>query len=239
MGKFYGFRILLQIVACAAVIGFASMTTGCGGSNDAERERVADSTRTATQMMMKQMDDLRGDNASLKTQLNQSQSENRTLKAHSAELETQLADLRSKMMKPVDTVANVPEEKPMTVTSSKGKETYDEALGLFKKKKYGDALAKFQAVATDANAKGLADHSDYWSGECLYALKEFDDAIDAFTKVLAFGQSSKKDDAQMMIGNSYMAMGNKAKAKEAYTTLVTKFPASPYVKAAKKKLAKL
>ncbi len=43
----------------------------------------------------------------------------------------------------------------------------------------------------------------------------------------------------MMIANSYLAMGEKGKAKEEYERLIKKFPASPYVKRAKAKLSKL
>jgi TolA-binding protein len=232
-------RNLLSSLLPASLL-IAAIFYGCGGSS--ESEKSGQMTPTATDIMQHQMDSIKMDNQSLKSSLmdmDKVTGENRSLKAHNAELETQIADLKEKLTppKPVDTVAA--EQAPPKSTVSGGQSTYFEALSLFRKKNYGDALAKFQAVSDDPNSKKIADHSLYWSGECLYALKEYDDAIGAFEKVLKFEWSSKKDGSQMMIGNCYLAEGNKARAKESFEKLLSTYPASVYVKIAKKKLSKL
>jgi TolA-binding protein len=42
-----------------------------------------------------------------------------------------------------------------------------------------------------------------------------------------------------MIGNSYMALGDKAAAKDAYSKLVSTYPSSSLVEKAKERLSKL
>jgi TolA-binding protein len=70
-------------------------------------------------------------------------------------------------------------------------------------------------------------------------MKHYSDAIASFQKVIAFAHSSKKSAAQMMIGNCYMAMKSRTKAKDAYETLIKKYPASLYARRAKEKLKTL
>jgi TolA-binding protein len=57
--------------------------------------------------------------------------------------------------------------------------------------------------------------------------------------VFEFGRSSKKADAQLMIGNSYLMMGNKTAAKEAFEKTIADYPATASAQKAKDKLAKL
>ncbi len=67
----------------------------------------------------------------------------------------------------------------------------------------------------------------------------YSDAIQHFEMARGYRYSEKKDDAQLMIGNSYSAMGNKSAARDAYNKLISSYPASPYVKKAEEKLARL
>lgn len=140
--------------------------------------------------------------------------------------------------RPVVNIPDADDAKPAMATpaSSEGNSAYEEGLSMFRSRKFHDALMRFESISPDGGGSGLADRGTYWSGECRYALKDYSGALDAFKKVLGYKNSTKKDDAQMMIGNCYLSMGNKSQAKAEFQKLVSQYPVSPYVKRAKVKL---
>jgi TolA-binding protein len=73
----------------------------------------------------------------------------------------------------------------------------------------------------------------------MYGMGKYPEAIDQFQRVLDYAHSEKKDDAQMMLGNCYIALRDVASARAALSALVSKYPTSPYVKRAQEKLATL
>jgi TolA-binding protein len=211
---------------------------GCSSSQSDKRPVVQPS---ATDALRKEMFRLRQENDSLKLQIDKLQQENRLATAHSAQLETDNADLREKLKAipppppPTPTAAITVPQTPRIADPNLA---YQEGLKLFRARNYGEAQSTFQSVL-DSNPGSLEDHCYYWIGECEFAQKNYQSGIEHFQKVFSFNRSSKKDDAQMMIANSYLAMGSKAKAREEYKKLIEKYPASPYVKSAKAKLSKI
>ena len=223
------------LLACATCLTL--FITGCGGSDEAERENK-NATPNATTVMTQQINDLKNENASLKQQVEKLQQDNRTLTARAAELETQLAEGKEKASAvPTHTEAPPPAETAKPAPTGNSQETYDEGMSLYHQRNFSKALTNFQSVADGGSQ--LSDRGQYWAGECQYALKDYQSAIESFQKVLGFSRSTKKDDAQMMIANSYFALGQKDKARDAYQTLISKFPASPFVKRAKARLNQL
>jgi TolA-binding protein len=185
--------------------------------------------QSATEVMLqRQVSDLRNENQSLKQVNEKLQQENRTSTARIAELETQLAELRSKPMTPVSTPL------PVRRVANAGS-AYEQGLTLFRTRNYDDALATFQSIL-EGDAGEYEDLSIYWSGECNFALRNYQAAIENFQQIAKYGKSTKKDDAQFMLGQVYFAMGDKARAREEYEKLIDKFPASEYVKRAKARL---
>lgn len=219
---------LLRKTGILAVILMAGWFYGCGSSDDTQKPPAAP---TATDIMQKQMMDLRTQNDSLAAALQKSQQDYRAATAHSAELETELTELKEKPA-PAPVQEAPPPKQQMTDAAS----TYREGLDLFQKHSYDAALEKFSEVADAGQMTMYTDHSTYWAGECHYAMKHYSDALGSFQKVLSFDHSSKKSAAQMMIGNCYLAMKSRTKAKDAYETLIKKFPASVYARRAKEKL---
>ena len=142
-----------------------------------------------------------------------------------------LADLRGKVTAPP---ARVP--KPVVTIPTPD---YKASLVLFRSRMYEEAAANFQAILDGGNAGRLESNCHYWLGECAYGMKHFKEALDCFQTVFGYARTTKKDDAQIMIGNCYRALGDKAKAKTEYQKLLDKYPASPYAKRAKAKLAQL
>jgi len=222
----------------AFMVGVFTMSSLTWNACSGSRESSSESTTTppppsATEVLQRQLIDLRIENDSLRTQNSKLQESNKSLLAHSAELEATLADLKGKTAPPP------PMARPPKTTEKPSAVSYETSLMLFRSRQYKEAAADFQAILTNGNAGRLESNCHYWLGECAYGMKHYKDAIDFFETVFGYAKTTKKDDAQIMIGNCYRALGNKNQAKIEYEKLLAKFPASPYAKTAKAKLAKL
>ncbi len=202
---------------------------GCSGSGEADKSPGGQS---ATELMVAELKALHTTNDSLKAENAKADQEKRTLTAHVADLEAQINDLKAKLASLSPPPSAVP-----SVTDAHA--SYEEALRVFREKKYAEASDRLNAILAAGAPQGLDDNCVYWIGECLYGEKRYTAAIEQFRKVFTFDRSEKKDDAQYMIANSYLAMGDKLHAKEEYERFARRFPASPYIKFVKAHLAKL
>ena len=234
------------------VLVWGLMMAGCASSEETAQEKTSPPpSPSATEMMQKEMVNLRTENANLRQQISKLEQDNRTLTAHSAELETQLAEIKERLMTtppppptytppPPTPVVSPPFKLPSSnPTVTNARESYDLGLQTFHSRNYQDAASTFQAILDAGNAGDYEDNCYYWLGECAFGSKNYNEAIEHFQKVFAFSKSEKKDDAQMMIANSYSAMGDKANAKAEYQKIIDKYPASPFVAKAKARMSKL
>jgi TolA-binding protein len=202
---------------------------GCKSSEEVKTEPVP-AQPSATELLQQDLKNYKSENETLKQRLSKIEQDNRTLTARTAELETQLNEIKEKP------IVAPPPQKSITGDPLL---TYQEAMTQFHDRNYTKASALFQS-ALDAGVPDIyQDNCYYWQGECAFGEKKFSKAIELFQQVFSFKISDKKDDSQLMIGNCYLAMGNKEKAKEAFERFLKKFPASPYVKRVKEKLGKL
>ena len=235
-------KVLPRIKAAVPFIPllfFAVLVWGCGSSGETPKQ--IPSQPNATEVMRREVLKIRQENDSLKAQLARQQQDNRTVTARAAQLETENAELRDKLKAvppPAPTYIPPSYIPPSTPRVTDPNQTYQEGLSFFHSRKYSEAETALQSIL-DSGGGALEDHCHYWIGECEYAQKNYQGAIEHFQKVFSFNRSSKKDDSQMMLANCYYAMGDKARAKEEYQKLIDKYPASPYVKSAKAKLSKI
>jgi TolA-binding protein len=197
--------------------------SGCGTTEEAEKEAIPPPP-SATELLQQELNGLKTENSVLKKQISTLEQDNREVVAKSANLENLLADCNEKL--------KAAETPPMP----EPRVSYKQALLLFNSRQYDQASLLIQQILSRGAPDGLEDNCHYWLGECAYGSKRFAEAIDHFKKVFTYRISEKKDESQIMIANSYYAMGNKARAKEEYELLLQKFPASPYVKRVKEKL---
>jgi TolA-binding protein len=215
---FRGMPFLLLIVSL--------LISGCGTTEEAEKEEVPPPP-SATELLQQELNGLKTENSVLKKQISTLEQDNRTAVAKSANLENLLADCNDKLKEAV----NPPMPDPRS--------SYQQALLLFNSRQYEQASLLLQQILGRGAPDRLEDNCHYWLGECAYGSKRFAEAIDHFKQVFGYRISEKKDESQVMIANSYYAMGNKAKAKEEYEILLQKFPASPYARRVKEKLQAL
>jgi len=116
---------------------------------------------------------------------------------------------------------------------------YKKASGLYYARKYTDAIPVYRELGSKYPQGSYADNAEYWIGECLFALKKYDDAVASFRKVLEFKETEKADDAQVKLGYCYLRLGNRKQAAEEFRKVVSLYPDSEYLERAKSELAAL
>lgn len=221
------FRTLLLAVAA----GCALMVFGCGtvqeGTMESEDSWDATPSISTAALLEYRIDSLTQENRKLSQQLENVSAENRNLAARMSELSGGTGG----------TVTPAGGNATPTPTTSTGVNPgYESALSKFRNRQYQDAVDEFSSLLSAGIGDDLADNCRYWIGESYFAMKKFSDAVQQFESVAAMGGSDKADDAQLMLGNAYIAMGNKAAAKQALQYLVATYPSSPLVKRARAKL---
>lgn len=108
------------------------------------------------------------------------------------------------------------------------KRAYEVALADFREKKYEQAAAEFTEVLSIVPSSDLADNSQYWIGECRYALGAYRTALDDFERVLVYDRSEKLDDALLKIGLCHLKLGDQEQAAAACRRLLSSYPGSEY-----------
>ncbi len=111
---------------------------------------------------------------------------------------------------------------------------YKTGLDLFFSKQYEESMQTFQSLLDAGKPEDMLSNCQYWVGECSYGMHQYGDALVAFKKVFTYETSTKFDAAQIMIGESELHLGNSAKARTAFRTLLRKYPDSEYAPRAKK-----
>jgi TolA-binding protein len=220
--------------ALAASVILAIVVAGCRGSEETT-ENATPPAPTVTDLLTRELAAAKASNDSLKLRLMKVEEANRAAAARAAQLEAE----RATVPPPPSQPPPPPPPRETQPVISNLRDGYARALNLFRSANYTEGRAMFQAVLDAGAPVEMQDNCYYWMGECAYGEKKYDEAIELFRKIFTFAKSEKKDESQIMIANSYLAMGNKPKAKAEYERLVTKFPASPYVKKAKARLAAL
>ncbi len=114
-----------------------------------------------------------------------------------------------------------------------------DALKYFTRKNYHKAINRLIEIVNIEQDPVAKSDCNYWLGESHFGLKQFDKAIIFFIKVVDNVETPKRDDAQIMIAESYVRSGKIDLAKEAFTKLVTIFTKSEYNPRARKMLQQL
>ena len=116
---------------------------------------------------------------------------------------------------------------------------YEDALNSFYLKQYQEAIEKFNILNNEFPTHTLASNCYYWKGESHFGAGEYDDAIVAFTRVLGFSRSLKKDDALLSLGKCYIRLNRQADARESFQQLIKEYPGSEFVTKAGELLNKM
>ncbi len=125
------------------------------------------------------------------------------------------------------------------VSTANFRRAYKKALNDFRARRYTDAIQEFSILLKTNPNHPLASNCHYWIGESYYALKDYAKAKTAFEAVLGYSKSYKKEPALLMLGLSYLRLGDRQKAVEKFRTLSEMNSNSHYTKIARRYLRKL
>ncbi|MFQ5649241.1 MAG: tol-pal system YbgF family protein [bacterium] len=117
---------------------------------------------------------------------------------------------------------------------------YQDALDEVYSRRFTAAIAKFRQLLLQMDIRdNLADNCQYWIAESYYAMASYEAAIAEFEKVFAFDNNNKEDDAQFMIGLTYIKLGNSSLAQMELQNLMIFYQDSEYVARAEREFGEL
>jgi tol-pal system protein YbgF len=117
---------------------------------------------------------------------------------------------------------------------------YEAAWRTLDKKDYKVAIGRFREFIKKYPKSALAGNAQYWIGESLYALKEFDQAIIEYDAVRRkYPQGEKVPAALLKQGFAFAELGEKVNARLILQEVVEKYPQSPEAGRAKQRLKSL
>jgi len=98
--------------------------------------------------------------------------------------------------------------------------TYEAAMQDYKKRKFTQAISKFEEVLRVSSWHDLKDNAQYWIGECWYGKGNYERALKEFEKVeRLYPRENKVLHARIKMAYSYYRLGENGKAMELLTRL--------------------
>ena len=199
-------------------------------------ERAVAAAYEREQAMAERMHQLETSNAQLRQALRTLQSQSRVLSAR--------LDSLPRRVKPPRVAASTSVRETQTDTTANASSSdafnmYQGALYYYRHKQYDRALAEFDRLLQEAPMSEWSDNAQYWKGECYYGLRKYQQALIEFTKVFAFSNTGKADDAQIKIANCHIKLGERDRALAALRKLIDEYPDSEYVPIVRDKIKQL
>jgi tol-pal system protein YbgF len=123
-----------------------------------------------------------------------------------------------------DPTANRANETSLTQDPSS---IYYAAYSDYIKENFDLAIEGFRQFIRNYPGSGLADNSLYWIGECYYAKKKYQDAINTFNELLGkYKDGDKAPAAFLKKGYALLEMGRQSEGIAMLKELVSRFPLS-------------
>lgn len=128
---------------------------------------------------------------------------------------------------------------PLAVSAQNFKQRYERGLALYERGKYEAAIVHFQSMLRDNSKSSLSDNCQYWIGESYFALHQYERALLAFDRTLAFPRSNKREDALYKIAQCHEKLGEPFEAREMYLRFIAEYPSSRLAAGVMKKIEAL
>lgn len=113
-------------------------------------------------------------------------------------------------------------------------------VALLKSGEIQKARAKFKDVLRRFPTSRFSDDAQYWIGETYYREKRYDKAILEYDKVVInYSKGNKVPAALLKQGFAFLALGDKASAKQLMNQLIKEYPKSEEAKTARSRLSSL
>jgi len=128
----------------------------------------------------------------------------------------------------------------VTVGFADARKAYTNAYTDMTSGNYDLALMGFEEFLRNYPDSELSDNAQYWIGECHYAKEEYQQAYDAFKRVLdVYPKGDKIPSALLKTGYSALALGKDKEGRKFLEELVAKYPLSAEARLAQEKLDSL
>ena len=145
-------------------------------------------------------------------------------------------------LKPGEKTKVKAKNKPQIADSSQGpgKEIYDRALRLFRKREFNEAYRTFTEYIDQYPKGKMAPNARFWLGDCYYNQQEYELAILEYQKVIADYPSHIKAPAALLKqGLAFEKLKDNNTAKIVYQKLMEEYSKSDQVATAKKRMESL
>jgi tol-pal system protein YbgF len=162
----------------------------------------------------------------LNQQINQKDGEINTLRTAVAEKDQSVNAMQTQL-------ASAP------INSASFSRGYEEALSKFYGKRYTEAIDQFNGIVAQFPDHPRVSNCVYWIGEANFGAGNYREAVNAFSRVLNYPRSLKRDDALLMLGRAYAQMNQKTEAREAFNRLIAEYPNSEFVGKAQEWLSRM
>lgn len=106
-------------------------------------------------------------------------------------------------------------------------------------KNYQGAIRKLNKLVTTEKDPEQINNCNFMLGESHFGLKQYQEAINYYKKVIASRLPVKKDNAQIMLAEAQVKSGRIDEARKAYQVFVEKYPTSEFLPKARKMLQQL
>ncbi len=208
--------------------------------------KAADRQTEFQGVLQKNQDALQGNQADLLSQMNTLSGKLEALSARLEENDAKMAalaarldDLDKNLSSRMDILSEGVNTTKKAAAAAPTK-LFQLAYGDFMKRRYAQALKGFQDYLSVYPDASKAAESQYYIGECHFALKQWKDAIAAYDAVVVkYSISDMVPSAILQKGSTLEKMGETDAAIGVYETLVDKFPQKPETETAKARLEAL
>lgn len=111
-----------------------------------------------------------------------------------------------------------------TEIKDKAKNDFKKIESIINNKDYQTAIQKLNNLIQKTKDPVQVTICNFYLGESLSGLKQYDKAIDYYRKVIERGNTDKNDDAQFNMAEAFFELGNLKEAKIEYQIFVQKYP---------------
>ena len=116
-------------------------------------------------------------------------------------------------------------------------ENYAAAFELLKEQKYELSSLAFIRFLSAFPGSSLNDNAQYWLSESYYVTKQFERALEQFTKVIElYPRSRKVSDALLKVGYCNYELGNWSDARRVFERIENDYPESTVAKLAEQRI---
>jgi len=119
------------------------------------------------------------------------------------------------------------------VTKSYTRQLYESGINNYRKGRYYPAISFFKKYLSQFPGSSYSENSLYWIGESYFALKQYDNAIAYFKRVISNNYYNKDQDAYIKIGYSYFMAKNYDLASREFQAYIDSYPNGRHVEKAR------